>query len=189
MARMIIDLGFKDEPPKPISFLARFWALIVSFLLVVFLVTRLIFVELSLLQRFYGRFYTAMRRPTRWSFVMDHICAVTQLVIFVLTVYPVIRTVLLGSPLRAPYAFGSIPTTGDVLVVAMQILMGMTIFQLLNLTRLPVRTLLRYSRTVIIGIWASQICLRLNKEPAREIQFLLCAVWGQYSLPPHLSRY
>ncbi|KAI2710222.1 hypothetical protein CBS147332_5923 [Penicillium roqueforti] len=185
-----IPLGTKQL--GPISDLAPFSALIISFVLVIFFLVRFYVLEGFLIRRLYGSIYTEMSELNRRGFVNHHIAGVIKVIILVVAAYPFISVAFCKGPsFNTPFVKGSVVTLGDILIVVAQILIGIYIFELIYRVKLSPVAVMHHVGTIFIGQAAIAISLRPLREPDTYIEFVLCTVWGAFDavfeLFPHFA--
>ena len=114
-----------------ISILAPNSALILSIVLVVLFLIRFYILQRFLLEKIHGQIYTQMDEITRRSFLNHYIAAAMKLAILTIAIYPFGSVTFGTAYYHTPYAHGSSVTMGDLLVIAVQLLTGMFIFELI----------------------------------------------------------
>lgn len=180
--RVAHEIALKSKQLGPISNLAPFSALIISITLVVFFLIRYYVLEGFLIPRLYGKIYTDMSALNRRGFVNHHIAGVTKIIILIVAAYPFISVTFCAGRFETHFTKGSPVTMGDVLIVVAQMLIAMYIFELLYRSKLSPVAVLHHIGTILIGQTAIAISLKPLREQDAYIEFILCTVWGKFSL-------
>lgn len=88
-------------------------------------------------------------------------------------------------------AKGGSVTMGDVLVTALQMLVGMYIFELIYRNQISPISTLHHLGAILVAESAVAINLHSVREPDAVIEFVLCTVWGAFDIVcemcPHVA--
>ena len=175
---MKFDFGahIRDSPVTSVSKLAPYSALILSIALVVLFLIRFYILQ-RLLEKIHGSIYTQMDDSARRSFLNHYIAGGTKLTILIISLYPFVSVTFGTANFDTPYAHGSRVTMGDLLLIAVQTLTGMFIFELIYRDKISPVSVVHHIGSIMVA--QAAITISLEGAPESSIEFMLCTVWGK----------
>jgi hypothetical protein len=169
----------KGFPVSKISDLAPYSALILCVVLIVLFLIKFYVMELFLMRRLYGTKYTDLDEINRRGFVNNHIAGATKALILIVGVYPFIAVAFGKAHFHTPFAYSSLVTLGDVLLVCAQMLTGMFIFELIYRVKISPVSMFHHIGSILVA--QAAISISINQDKDASIEFVLCTVWGKLS--------
>jgi hypothetical protein len=173
------DSRLKSFPAEPLSILSQFSAVILTTVLLVLFLIRNYILEGFLLERIYKDIWNEQSDRSQRSFLSHHVSTATKLVILIVGCYPFSAVAFGHASFHSLYAPGSHATMGDILVVMVQTLFGLYLFELLFRTAMPTIAVLHHLAAIILG--QVIIALSLGGTPRRDVilTFIIMMVWGK----------
>lgn len=174
------DNRLKGFPAEPLSDLSPFSAVILTSALLVLFLIRYYILEGFLLERIYGDVWNEQSDRSQRSFLSHHVSTATKLVLLVVGCYPFSDLAFGRASFHSPYAPGSVATMGDIMVVIVQVLFGLYLFELLFRAAMPTIAVLHHLAAIILG--QVIIALSLGGSPRRDVilTFIIMTVWGEF---------
>jgi hypothetical protein len=169
----------KGFPASKISILAPYSALILCVVLIVLFLIKFYVMELFLMRRLYGSKYTDLDEINRRGFVNNHIAGATKALILIVGVYPFIAVAFGKAHFHTPFAYSSLVTLGDILLVCAQMLTGMFIFELIYRVKISPVSMFHHIGSILVA--QAAITISINQDKDASIEFVLCTVWGKQS--------
>jgi hypothetical protein len=173
------DSKLQKFPAEPLSSLSQFSAVILTAVLLILFLIRNYILEGFLLERIYGAIWNEQSDRSQRSFLSHHVSTATKIVILIVGCYPFFDIIFGQASFHSSYASGSDATMGDILVVMVQTLFGLYLFELLFRASMPTIAILHHLAAIILG--QVIIALSLGGTPRRDVvlTFIIMMVWGK----------
>jgi len=189
--RVVGDGKLQRFPAERISNPSQFSAVILTTLLLALFLIRYYILEGLLMERLYGDTWNEQSDRSQRSFLSHHVASTVKFIILVVGCYPFAAVAFGRDSFLSPYAPGSDVTMGDMLVVLMQLLFGLYLFELLFRVAMPTLLILHHLAAIILG--QVIIALSLGGAPRRNVllTFIIMMVWGAFDVIveifPHIA--
>jgi hypothetical protein len=162
-----------------ISKLSSFSGLILTITLVVLALLRLYVYE-TLLPRIYRKTWPLLVDDTqRRNFINHHVAATLKITMVASQIYPLLGIAFGHLTLQSPISKHSQVTTGDIMIVGLEIFVSMYVFELFYRARVSYISTLHHVCAAVIAQSAVAIGIDYIAEKDATIEFIICFLWGK----------